>query len=244
MGDILWHAMDTSTVLKEPETDRHSGLTEDEARRRLVRYGPNELRKEEKASALTLFFHQFKNILIVILLIAIVLSALVGETLDSAIIGVIVIFCAILGFVQEYRAEKALEALQKMHSPTITAMRGGSEEEVASKNLVPGDILLIEAGDKIPADCRIVRSRSLRYDEAPLTGESVPVSKIDEPLSAEVRVPDRKNMLFAGTTATYGRGDPSLRHEGDGDRIGRKSRRAEGRRASGFRVALSIVHRC
>jgi len=119
---------------------------------------------------------------------------------------VIVVFCAVLGFIQEYRAGRALEALKKMLSPTITVLRGGREEEIPSKELVPGDILLLEAGDKIPTDARLIENHSLRCDEAPLTGESVPVGKDVKPLPENVRVNDRKNMVFTGTTVTYGRG--------------------------------------
>jgi Ca2+-transporting ATPase len=198
--------MESALVLKELNTDLHTGLSEDEVKRRLDQYGYNELKKEEKISPFILFINQFKNILIVILLVAIVLSALVGEVVDAAIIAVIVVFCAVLGFIQEYRAERALEALKKMLSPTITALREGKEEEVPSKELVPGDILLLEAGDKIPADTRLIENHSLRCDEAPLTGESVPVGKDIKPLREDTRVSDRKNMVFTGTTVTYGRG--------------------------------------
>jgi Ca2+-transporting ATPase len=201
-----WHAMKPAQVLKELKTDHHLGLTENAARRRLETYGYNELKKEEGVSPLTLFINQFKNILIIILLIAIVLSAVVGEVLDAAIIAAIVVFCAVLGFIQEHRAERALEALKKMLSPAITVLRGGREEEVPSKELVPGDVLLLEAGDKIPADARLVEIRSLKCDEAPLTGESLPISKDIRPLSEDTRVSDRKNMVFTGTTVLYGRG--------------------------------------
>jgi Ca2+-transporting ATPase len=198
--------METGQVLEELDTDIHSGLTDDEVKNRLEKYGLNELRKEERISPYTLFINQFKNILIIILLVAVVLSALVGEMIDAAIILVIVIFCAVLGFIQEYRAERALEALKKMLSPTINVLRGGKEEEIPSEELVPGDIILLEAGDRIPADARIAEIHSLRCDEAPLTGESVPVGKAIKALSDDVRVSDRKNMVFAGTTVTYGRG--------------------------------------
>ena len=190
--NTIWHAIEPVQVLKELNTDIHKGLTEDEVKSRLEKYGYNELKKEEKISPFTLFINQFKNILIVILIVAIVLSALVGEVVDAVIIAVIVVFCAVLGFIQEYRAERALEALKKMLSPTITALRGGKEEEVPSKELVPGDILLLEAGDKIPADARLVENHSLRCDEAPLTGESVPVGKDIKPLQEEVRVSDEE----------------------------------------------------
>jgi len=217
----VWHSMETDQVLKELGTDLHAGLTKEEVKGRLEKYGYNELQKEEKISPLVLFFNQFKNILIIILLIAIVLSALVGEVIDAAIIGVIVLFCAILGFVQEYRAERALEALKKMLSPAITALRGGKEEEVSTKELVPGDILILEAGDKIPADSRIVESYSLRCDEAPLTGESVPVGKNPKPLPAQVRVNDRKNMVFTGTTIAYGRGKAAVTSTGMNTEFGK-----------------------
>ena len=210
MAQAVWHAIEAAEVLKELGTDTHQGLTEGEVKSRLEKYGYNELKKEEKISPITLFFNQFKNILIIILLIAIVLSALVGEVVDAAIIGVIVVFCAVLGFVQEYRAGRALEALKKMLSPTITALRGGKEEEVPSKELVPGDILLLEAGDKIPADARLIENHSLRCDEAPLTGESVPVGKDIKALPEGVRVNDRRNIVFTGTTVTYGRGKAAV----------------------------------
>ncbi len=206
MRERTWHSIEPVQVLKELNTDLHRGLTEEEVKSRIEKYGYNELKKEEKISPFTLFINQFKNILIIILVVAIVLSALVGEVVDAAIIAVIVVFCAVLGFIQEYRAERALEALKKMLSPTITALRGGKEEEVPSKGLVPGDILLLEAGDKIPADARLIENHSLRCDEAPLTGESVPVGKDIKPLPENVRVNDRRNMIFTGTTVTYGRG--------------------------------------
>ena len=198
--------MEVAQVLKDLNTDLHAGLDEAEVKSRLEKYGYNELKKEEGISPFTLFVNQFKNILIIILLIATILSALVGETFDAALILVIVVFCAVLGFIQEYRAERALEALKKMLSPTITALRGGKEEEVPSKELVPGDILLLEAGDKIPTDARLVENHSLRCDEAPLTGESAPVGKDIKVLPENVRVNDKKNMVFTGTTVTYGRG--------------------------------------
>ena len=186
------------------------GLGVDEAKKRLEEYGYNELKKEEKISPFALFIGQFKDIIIVILLIAVVLSAVIGELVDAGIIAAIVVFCAVLGFTQEYRAERSLEALKKMLSPTITVLREGREEEIPSKELVPGDILLLEAGDKIPADARLVESHSLMCDEASLTGESVPVSKEVKPLPEAVRVSDRKNIVFTGTTVTYGRGKAAV----------------------------------
>jgi len=206
MSEKLWHSMEAAQAIKELGTDIHNGLTDDEVKKRLERYGYNELKKEERASPFILFLNQFKNALIIILLIATILSAVVGEMLDAALIFIIVVFCAVLGFIQEFRAERALEALKKMLSPVITVLRQGKEEEVSSKELVAGDILLLEAGDKIPADARLVENHSLRCDEAPLTGESMPVGKDVKPMSADIRVSDRKNMVFTGTTVTFGRG--------------------------------------
>src|SRR5512139_1786224 len=157
-----WHAREAAQVAAELKTDLQRGLSSGEAAKRLAQHGPNELRKEKGVSPLALFLGQFKNVLVIILLVAIALSALVGEVVDAAIIAVIVVFVAVLGFVQEYRAERAIEALRKMLSPTITVLRGGREDEVPSKDLVPGDIMVLEAGDKIPADARIVEGHSLR----------------------------------------------------------------------------------
>ncbi len=219
--NAIWHSLEPAQVLKELDSDQQKGLTEDEVKRRLETYGYNELKKEKGISPFTLFINQFKNILILILLIATVLSALVGETFDAALILVIVVFCAVLGFIQEYRAERALEALKKMLSPTITVLRGGREEEISSKELVPGDILLLEAGDKIPTDGRLIENHSLRCDEAPLTGESVPVGKDIKPLPENVRVNDRRNMVFTGTTVTYGRGKAAVTSTGMNTEFGK-----------------------
>jgi Ca2+-transporting ATPase len=186
-------------------SDVARGLSSADIQARLARYGPNELSHQEKASSWELFFNQFKNVLVVILIAATVLSALVGEYVDAAIILVIILFCAILGFVQEYRAEKALDALKGMLAPTITVLRDSTEQEVASKDLVPGDILVLEAGDRIPADGRIVELHSFQCDEAPLTGESLPVTKESNAVRGDAPVGDRKNMVFTGTTVTYGR---------------------------------------
>jgi P-type Ca2+ transporter type 2C len=206
MTKNIWHAMENSDALSELNTDIDRGLAEKEIQKRLEEHGYNELKKEERVSASTLFANQFKNALIIILLIATVLSFMVGEAFDSIFILVIVIFCAVLGFIQEYRAEKALDALKKMLSPTITVLRDGKEEEVPSKELVPGDILLIEAGDKIPADARLTEAHAMRCDEASLTGESLPVGKNSVVLPEKTVIADRKNMVFAGTTVLYGRG--------------------------------------
>ncbi len=203
---MLWHSTDVDAVLKHLEADPARGLTQAEATRRLARHGTNELAKEERASPITLFFSQFKNTLIIILLLATILSAFLGEIVDAVIISAIILFCAVLGFVQEYRAGRALDALKRMLAPTITVLRDGIEARIPSRELVPGDIMLLEAGDRIPADARLIEIHSLKCDEAPLTGESFAVEKSVQPLPPDVAVGDRRNVVFTGTTVTYGRG--------------------------------------
>ena len=216
-----WHTLETDKVLHRLRSDRNRGLTPEEVGKRLAEYGPNELRKEEKASPFSLFLSQFKNLLIVILLAATVLSLLVGEWVDALMIAAIVLLSAVLGFVQEYKAERALEALKKMLSPTITVLRDAKEEEIPSRDLVPGDIVLLEAGDKIPADGRLVEVRSLNCDEAALTGESVPVRKEAAALGEQISIGERLNMVFAGTIVTYGRGKAAVTSTGMNTEFGR-----------------------
>jgi len=221
MNATPWHALDTVQTLEKLRTDPVRGLSEAEARTRLETYGPNELKAEEKISPWTVFFRQFTNVLIIILLVATVLSALVGEIFDAALILVIVVFCAVLGFVQEYRAERALDALKKMLSPIIRVIRDGHERDIPTKDVVPGDIMLLEAGYKIPADARLIESASLKCDEAPLTGESVPVDKDIKPLPSEMNISDRRNMVFTGTTVSYGRGKAVVTDTGSKTEFGK-----------------------
>ncbi|MDI6815118.1 MAG: cation-translocating P-type ATPase, partial [Dehalococcoidales bacterium] len=175
------------------------------AKKRLAQFGPNELVKKEKISPWKIFLEQFKSVLIIILLIAVALSAFIGEVVDAILIAVIVTFCCVLGFIQEYRAERALEALKKMTAPTASVLRDGKEKEISATELVPGDIILLRAGDRIPADGRLIEAVNLKTEEAPLTGESVPIEKISEPIEGKVSVGDRRNMVFMGTAVVYGR---------------------------------------
>ncbi|MBI1934479.1 HAD-IC family P-type ATPase, partial [Candidatus Peregrinibacteria bacterium] len=185
----------------------HQGLSQKEAEKRLQEFSSNELKKTGGITWFGMLMAQFQNVLIIILLIAVGLSALLGERLDAIAIAVIVLFAVLLGFIQEYRAERAMEALQKMAAPTATVLRDGAEKEVAARDLVPGDIILIATGDKIPADGRLLEAVNLRVAEASLTGESAPVHKGTDPLpDATLGIGDRKNMVYMGTNATYGRG--------------------------------------
>jgi len=198
-----------------------NGLSGEEAARRLQEYGPNELVAEKRISPLEILVSQFKDILIVILMIATAISALIGEIIDAIVILVIIVACAVLGFVQEYRAERALEALKKMLAPTITALRDGKDVEIQSKDIVPGDIILLEAGDKLPADARLIDITNLQVDEAPLTGESIPVVKTLDPLPESTYVADRKNLVFSGTTITYGKGKAAVTSTGMNTEFGK-----------------------
>jgi len=182
------------------------GLSSQEVQKRLEEFGPNELKKEKGKSPVRLFLEQFTDILIIILLVATALSMAIGEFYDAIVIIAIVMACAVLGFTQEYKAEKALEALKKMTAPTATVLRDGKEMELETRDLVPGDIILLYTGDKVPADARLIEAMNMKTDEAPLTGESTPVNKNVKPLPEETIVSDRRNTLFTGTVVVYGRG--------------------------------------
>jgi Ca2+-transporting ATPase len=182
-------------------------LTGAEAVPRLAEHGPNELQAAHRISPWPILVGQFKNVLIVILLVATALSAFLGHGIEAIAIAAIVLFAVVMGFVQEYRAERAIEALRQMAAPTATAIRDGEEVEIPARDLVPGDVVLLRAGDKIPADVRLIEAVNLQVEEAALTGESVPVEKHAAPLAnGELALGDRKNMAYAGTAATYGRG--------------------------------------
>jgi Ca2+-transporting ATPase len=202
-----WYQLETSAVARALGADPSDGLANIEAQRRLAKYGPNELLAAPPISPWHVLFEQFKNIFILILLTATVLSAFVGDRVEAVVIIIILLFAVVLGFVQEYRAERAIEALRKMAAPSTTVMRDGNEEKVPARELVPGDIVLLHAGDKVAADMRLIETVNLQTDEAALTGESLPVEKDSGPLAAEkIAVADRLNMAYAGTVVTYGRG--------------------------------------
>ena len=182
------------------------GLTPDEAAARLERYGPNEIAAAGRVPPWRILLDQFRNVLIIILLVATVISVALGEGVESVVILVIVVFAVLLGFVQEYRAERAIDALRELAAPTATAVREGREVEVPAQDLVPGDVILLETGDRVPADARVLRSVNLKVDEAALTGESEAVRKSIAPLEEDLAIGDRVNMVHAATAVTYGRG--------------------------------------
>ena len=201
-----WHTLSIEQA-REALGTGDNGLTVGEAAQRLERDGPNELPRAEGASVWTILTEQFQNLLIVILLIAVALSAALGETLEAVVIGVIVLFSILLGFIQELRAERALEALRQMAAPTATVIRGGRELTVPARELVAGDLILLRAGDRVPADARLIEAANLRAMEGALTGESVPVDKSTETLdAADSALGDRADLVYFGTDIAYGRG--------------------------------------
>ena len=203
----FWHALTADAAIAALGSNAVVGLSDSEARRRLLKYGPNQLAAAVRPSPFSFFLGQFKNSFIIILLAAAALSGILGHTVEAIAIGVIVFFAVALGFAQEWRAERALEALQELAAPLALALRGGVEREIPARELVPGDIIFLMTGDRIPADARLIDAVNLKIEEAPLTGESVAIEKNSALLFQEgAAVGDRRNMVFAGTTATYGRG--------------------------------------
>ncbi len=202
----LWHTRSTDQVYAQLNS-AETGLGAKEADARLVKYGPNEIQAAHRISPWEILFEQFKNVLILILLGATAISFFLGHGVESIVIAIIVLFAVGLGFIQEYRAERAIDALRQMAAPTATVLRDGIDVKVPAREVVPGDVVILHTGDRIPADGRIIESINLQIEEAALTGESVPVEKHTDALpTQEMPVGDRKNMVYAGTAATYGRG--------------------------------------
>jgi len=200
-----WHSLELEKVITYLRTDREQGLDLKEGKERLKKYGLNKLREPEKIQLYQIFINQFKDFMVLVLLAAACVSGVLGEITDTIAIVAIVILNAILGFIQEYRAEKSLESLKKLTAPQARVARGNKEFRLAAEELVPGDILLLEAGDIIPADARLLDVINLEIDESMLTGESLPVKK-NHFFSGQTSLGDRKNMVFSGTIITAGRG--------------------------------------
>lgn len=210
------------TAKNEPSPNAHSlsaqesvaqldsspkGLSQEEAEKRLEKYGPNKLRREKERSLLKMFFSEFKSPLVLLLLGAFVLTLVIHEFTDATVIGVILMLNSVIGFVQEYRAEQSLEALKEMLEPTAMVIRDGKRQTIPAEKLVPGDILAVDAGQRVPADARLLEALRLQTQESPLTGESTPVSKeVDVTLPEDTPIGDRKNMIFMGTTVVKGTG--------------------------------------
>ena len=201
-----WHAKDVREVIKELKSDERNGLNSDEAEKRARTYGLNELVRIAKTPWYRVFFRQFTDILILILFAAAAISLMIGEVGDAITILVIIVLNGILGFVQEFKAENAIEALRQMLHPTCRAVRDSKEQIIDAKLLVPGDIVMLEIGDRIPADMRLLKSFNLKADESSLTGESVSVYKGSEAAAEEASLPEQASMVWMGTSVVNGRG--------------------------------------
>ncbi|MFO7631533.1 MAG: HAD-IC family P-type ATPase, partial [Caldilinea sp.] len=201
-----WHTLSVDESLAQLGASE-TGLSASEAANRLAQYGLNELQAAHRISPWALLLEQFKNVLIAILLVATVFSLFLGHGIEAIAIAVIVLFAVLLGFVQEYRAERSIEALRELAAPTAKVLRDGAEQEIPAREIAPGDVILLRAGDRVPADARVIEAVNLQADEAALTGESLPVSKHTAAIEdAHAGAGDRKDIVFAGTAITYGRG--------------------------------------
>jgi len=202
----LFYQKEVDDVLNMMRSSR-TGISETEARQRLTEFGRNELQEKKKRSVMFMLLDQFKDFMILVLIGAAIISGLIGELADTLVIIAIVVINAIIGFVQEYRAEKAMEALKKMAAHNATVLRDGAVAKVAAAELVPGDIVMLEAGSLVPADIRLIESVQLKAEEAALTGESVSVEKhVKALIDEQLPLADRKNMVYKGTAISYGRG--------------------------------------
>ncbi len=219
--DTAWHAEAASDALKWLESDDSSGLSSDEARTRLERYGPNRLPPPRKRGPLLRFLLQFHNPLIYVLLASALVTFGLGHLIDASVILGVVLINAIIGFIQEGKAEAALEAVRAMLASHATVLRDGERQEIDAAELVPGDIVLLESGSKVPADLRLLKVKNLRINEAALTGESVPVEKNTEPVDASAVIGDRTDMAYSGTVVTFGQARGLVVATGTATEIGR-----------------------
>ncbi|MFL5809925.1 MAG: cation-translocating P-type ATPase, partial [Flavisolibacter sp.] len=203
---MQWHTLESENIFTLTGSSP-DGLSSALIKEKQEQFGKNLLEEKKKKAAWWFFLHQFADFMILVLIVAAVVSGIAGDRTDMFIILVIVLLNAFVGFIQEYNAEKAMEALKKMAAPSSSVLRNGSISSVHSEELVPGDIVLLEAGNTIPADLRLIESHSLRIEESSLTGESVPVDKTNVVLKeSEVSLGDQVNMAFKGTQVINGRG--------------------------------------
>lgn len=218
----LWHALGRDEALAALDADA-AGLSEAEAARRLERHGPNALPVARRTSPLLRFLAQFNNALIYFLLASALAAALLDHAIDAGVILAVVLINAVVGFVQEGRAEQALSAIHAMIAPHAIVLRDGARQVVAVQRLVPGDIVMLEPGDRVPADLRLLRARGATMDEASLTGESLPVEKQEGPVGAVAGIADRRSMAFSGTLVATGQATGVVAETGTGTQIGRIS---------------------
>ena len=218
---MRWHQKEVKEAVEDIGSSLH-GLSLEEAQKRLGQYGPNELKEKKKKTPFMMLLDQFKDFMIIVLIVAAVIAGIAGKPIDAIAIIAIVILNAIIGFIQEYRAEEAMAALKKMAAPVSTVLRAGMPANIKASEIVPGDIILLEAGQIIPADMRLLETANLKVEEAALTGESVPVEKHTNRLhDAHLPIGDRKNMAYQGTIVTYGRGSGAVVATGMETEIGK-----------------------
>ncbi len=215
-----WHAGTPDELLAELNSSASCGLSWKEAGDRLLKHGPNRLPPPRQRGPLARFFLQFHNLLIYVLLAAVAVTAALGHWVDSFVILGVVLVNAVIGFVQEGKAEVALDAIRKMLSLSASVMRDGHRREISADDLVPGDIVFLASGDKVPADLRLIEVRNLRIDEAALTGESVAVEKDSAPTAADAPIGDRRSMAYSGTLVTYGQAKGLVVATGEATEIG------------------------
>jgi Ca2+-transporting ATPase len=209
-----WHSRNIKDVIHKLDTNEERGLTTGEAKRRLEKIGFNELKETKRISPLRIFIDQFKDIFVIMLLVAVVISVALKETTDALTIAAIIVLNSTIGFFQEFRAEKAMEAMKKLTAPKARVKRDGKWVEIPAKEVVPGDIILLETGDRVPADARLIKVVDFKIDEAVLTGESIPVEKIVGTVDVKASVADRKNSIFMATHVIYGRGEAVITETG------------------------------
>ena len=220
-GAVAWHALSTNDVVSRLGTNAAEGLDPSEASARLEKYGPNRLPEGRKRGPFLRFLAQFNNILVYVLLAAGFIKLMLNLRIDAAIIFAVVILNALLGFVQEGKAEKALDSIRNMLSAEARTMRSGETRMIPAEQLVPGDVVLLESGDKIPADLRLIEAKNLRTEEAALTGESVPAEKNVDAVPANATIGDRASMAFSGTMVVSGRATGVVVATGNETELGR-----------------------
>ncbi len=216
-----WHTSAAADVLQQLHTDAVNGLAAHEAQRRLAQYGPNQLIERSLKSPWHILWEQFTATMVLVLIAAAIASLALGDYRDAALITILVVLNAGLGFSQDYRAERAMAALQQLAAPRVRVRRGGHVQEVSARELVPGDIVLLEAGNQVPADCRLLECVNLRIQAAALTGESEPVDMHADALPEDVPLGDRRNTAYMGTVVTYGRGHGIVTDTGMHTELGR-----------------------
>jgi calcium-translocating P-type ATPase len=227
-GTEAWHALDADRVIALLDADAERGLGVDDAARRLREYGPNRLPDEDRESAVVRLLKQFHNVLIYILIAAALFTAFLGEWIDTGVIAAVVLVNALIGYVQEGKAERAMEELRRMLSQTALVLRDGHRRELDAAELVPGDVVLLEAGDLVPADARVVVAREARVDEAALTGESEPAAKGADAVALDALLGDRTSMVYSGTLVTAGLARAIVVATGTETEVGRIGRMVAG----------------